>query len=263
MSDMVIAPPADQRLYSLHPEEDVTETSPHRHEVVYLETNLRAALPDRFVGANLGVYWIPGALQEPWVGPDVLVSQPTSNRRHRRVYLVWEHGPLQFVAEVASDRTRSEEREKREQRYRVDLQIPECLYIDLDRRVLELWRLPDGQYYRVPEERGRVYSQELNLWFGWDSQDVFVRIWTPDGRMLLTKEEDLAEQQRLAEERDAALAQAQEAEAERAAARAAEAQTRQQLSEVERRTAELAAELEHLRRRSDDSSEPRGEGQPS
>jgi Uma2 family endonuclease len=249
MSDITIAPPADRSRYSLHPEEDVTETSPHRHEVVYLETNLRAALPDRFVGANMGVYWIPGAFQEPWVGPDVLVSYPTANRQHRRIFLVWEDGPLQFVAEVASDRTRSEERNKREQRYRLDLQVPECLYIDLDRHQLELWRLRGGDYHLVAEQGGRLYSQELDLWFGWDPEDEFVRIWTADGRMLLTKEEDIEEQQRLAAECDAA--------------REAETRAREALREAEQRAAELAAEVARLRRPSSDPAQAREQDEPS
>jgi hypothetical protein len=182
----------------------------------------------------MGVYWVPGRFQEPWVGPDVLVSQRTLEKPPERIYLVWEEGPIRFVAEVASDRTRRSERRKREQRYRVDLQVPEYLYIDLDRHQLELRRLQDGQYRRVPEENGRLYSQELNLWFGWDAHREFVRIWTADGRMLQTKEEDLEEKERLAAERDAAR-QAEERALERAYA-------------AEARAAELAAEVERLRR---------------
>jgi Uma2 family endonuclease len=227
MSDVAIAPDADLHLYSLHPEEDVVETPPHRHQVVYFETNLRAILPARFVGANLGVYWIRGQYQEPWVGPDVLVSQGRIENPPTRVYQVWMHGPISFVAEIASEKTRHAEQAKREQQYAVALQIPECLYLDLDRHQLELWRLTDGVYHRVPEENGRVRSQELGVEFGWDPYDEFVRIWTADGQMLLTKEEDLQE----VEEVRATAARAI------AAARAAEAQA-----------AELAAELDRLRR---------------
>jgi Uma2 family endonuclease len=149
MSDVLLTPVSDQNLYSLHEEEHLVETGPHRHQVVYLETNLRARLKDRFVAADMGVYWVPGSYVEPWVGPDVLVSQPTARREQRRVYLVWEHGPLAFVAEVASERTRRTEPEKRETRYRVDLAVPEYLYIDLDRRQLELWRLDGGGHEEV------------------------------------------------------------------------------------------------------------------
>lgn len=227
MSDTAIAPSTDLNLYSLHPEEDVVETPPHRHQVVYLETNLRVVLPDRFVGANLGVYWVQGQYQEPWVGPDVLVSQRTIAEPPGRVYLVWEHGPIDFVAEVVSERTRGAEQRKRERRYRTDLQVPEYLSIDLDRHQLVLWRLEDGQYHRMPPENGRLQSHHLGVAFGWDPRDDFVRIRTADGQMLQTKEEDLQEVEEARTAAEQALERAREAEA---------------------RAAELAAELERLRR---------------
>jgi Uma2 family endonuclease len=283
MSDITISPPTEHDRYSLHPEVDVVETPPHRRQIEYLETNLRSELPHLFVGGNIGVYWVPGAYEEPWVGPDVLVSQRTLPTPPPRVYLVWEYGPIRFVAEVASNRTRRAERRKREMYYRVDLQIPEYLYIDLDRHQLELWRLEESEYQRVPEMEGRLGSQELNLWFGWDAAQEFVRIWTADGRMLLTKEEDLEQNRSLAAERDTvraereaaraaeaqalarareveaereaaraaearALARAEEAEAERAAARAGAAQALASARAAEARATELAAELERLRR---------------
>jgi Uma2 family endonuclease len=254
MSDIVIAPPVDRTLFSLHEEEDVVEIPLHRRQIEYIESNLRAMQPDRFVGGNMGVYWVPGRYKKPWVGPDVLVSQRPLKDPNARVYLVWEDGPIQFVAEVASDRTRRAERPKREQQYRVDLQVPEYLYIDLDRHQLELWRLREGAYLRVSEEGGRLHSRELGVWFGWDSSEKFVRIWTADGQMLLTKEEDWEEKQRVAAERDAARA----AEArERARAHTVEAErdaAREQARAAEARAAELAAEIERLRRAAGEGS---------
>jgi Uma2 family endonuclease len=249
MSDVLLAPVSDDSLYSLHPEEDVTESDAHRHQVVYLETNLRALLRDRYVGANLAVYWIPGQYEEPWVGPDVLVTQPTTRREPRRVHRVWEQDPIAFVAEVASPRTRRKEPEKRETYYRVDLAVPEYLYIDLDRRTLELWRLRDGEYHRVPEVEGRLQSQELSVSFGWDPEQQFVRIWTAGGEMLLTMEEGMLVSEKL--RRDAREAEA----ARRAAERRARTQAAERRS-AEARVAELEAELERLRRAAQSPGEP-------
>jgi Uma2 family endonuclease len=235
MSDLLIAPPADRGKFSLHPERDVTEVPQHRREIEYIESNLRVELPDRLVGGNMGVYWVPGRLREPWVGPDVLVARCQPRDPMPRVYLVWEDGPIQFVAEVASRRTRRLERTKRETHYRVDLQIPEYLYIDLDRHQLELWRLQDGEYRRVLEVGGRLYSEELNLWFGWeDERETFVRIWMPDGRRLLTKEEEWQRRQEL--ERAAQEAERRTHELE------------QRAQQAEARAAALTAELGYLRR---------------
>jgi Uma2 family endonuclease len=188
MSELVTFVPADRQRFSLHEEEDVVEVPPHRRQIVYFETNLQVELPDRFVVANMGVYWVPGQYENPWTGPDLFVAARPA-KAPPRVWLVWEDGPLQFVAEVASERTRRGERRKREGIYRDALRVPEALYVDLDRRQLELWRLREGAYRRVREEGGRLFSQEMGVWFGWDAAESFVRIWSGDGRMLSTPEE--------------------------------------------------------------------------
>jgi Uma2 family endonuclease len=227
LSELVTPPYADRQLFSLHEEEEVTEVTPHRRQVSYFETNLQVELPDRFVGANLGVYWVPGQYTEPWAGPDLFVApRPPMRDPQPRVWLVWEDGPLQFVAEIASEGTRRHERRKREETYQVALGVPEYLYVDLDRHQLELWRLQAGKYRRVREAGGRLYSEELGVWFGWDPAAEFVRIWTSDGRML-PKPEEREQQLQEAEQR---------------------AQEEQRLrQEAEARAAALAAELERLR----------------
>jgi Uma2 family endonuclease len=240
MSEVIVRPRADRTRFSLHEEEEVVEVTPHRRQIVYFETNLQAEIADRFVGANLGVYWVPGQFETPWAGPDVLVSRNLPASARPRVYLLWEDGPIQFVAEVASDRTRRSERKKREEIYRTALQVPEYLYVDLDRHELELWRLEAGEYQRVPEEGGRLLSQELGLWFGWGPGEEFVRIWTPDGRMLPTKEEE-REQRQQAEE------QARQERQHRLTADRRARQERERRQEAEARAAALEAELERLR----------------
>jgi hypothetical protein len=120
---------------------------------------------------------------------------------------------------------------------------------------LELWRLEDGLYQRVRAERGRLFSEQLGVWFGWDPDRALVRIWTAGGQMRPTPQEReqqldeaeqrAAEEQRLrqeAEQRAASEAQARREAEERAAV---EAQARR---EAEERAAALAAELERLRR---------------
>jgi Uma2 family endonuclease len=238
----------DRRRFSLHEEEDVVEIPQHRRQVVYFETNLRIERPDCFVGANMGVYWIPGQDEHPWVGPDVFVAPPPPNDPGLRVWLVWEDGPIQFVAEVASEQTRRSERRKREEIYREALQVPEYLYTDLERHQLELWRLREGNYQRVREEGGRLYSEELRLWFGWGAQERLVRIWTADGRMLPTAEEKEQRLQEDAARRQEAEQRAQEEQRLRQEAEQRLQMAEQRAQEAEARAAALAAELERLRR---------------
>jgi hypothetical protein len=239
MRETVIAAREDRSMFSLHEEEDVVEVPLHLQQVTYFETNLRRALPNRFVGANMGVYWVPGQFVHPWVGPDVLVAQRAPRDPEPRVHLVWEDGPLLFVIEVASERTLRAERTKQEQNYQIDLQVPEQLYTDLDRHELALWRRRELRYHQVLEEDGRLFSQVLNLWFGWDPDREFVRLWTPDGRMLPTVEE--------------VWEQGEQAEAR---ARAAEARASEQVQAAEARVQALEAELERLRRLMSAGSRP-------
>jgi Uma2 family endonuclease len=213
MSELAEPLYADRALFSLHEEEDVVEIRPHRRQVVYFETNLQSLFPDRYVAANMGVYWVPGQYISPWVGPDLFVAARPPREPVERVWAVWEDGPLQFVAEVASEKTRRSERQKREEIYQEALAVPECLYVDLDRHQLELWRLETGAYRRVRAAGGRLYSEQLGLWFGWDPDRKLARLWRPDGKMMPTADE-----------------------------------IHQQLLEAEERATALAAELERLRR---------------
>jgi Uma2 family endonuclease len=254
MSEVAATPRVDRRLFSLHEEEEVVEVSRHRRQVVYFAASLKIELSDRFIGANMGIYWVPGQYETPWVGPDLFVPRQYPKDPEPRVYLVWEDGPVQFVAEVASERTRRAERRKRERIYRTELQVPEYLYIDLDRHQLELWRLHEGEYRQVEGDGGRLFSEELGLWFGWDPEAAFVRIWTAGGRMLPTveeREQRLHEAEERAEERGLRLHEAEE-RAEEKERRLHEAEKRaeeeRRLREVaEARAAALAAELERLR----------------
>jgi len=113
---------------------------------------------------------------------------------------------------------------------------------------LELWRLRDGEYHRVPEVDGRRQSQELGVSFGWDAEQAFVRIWTAGGEMLLTKEEDLEVLEEMRAHALRAEAARREAEAvRREAQRRARAEAAERRA-AEARIAELEAEVERLRR---------------
>src|SRR3954469_334462 len=102
-------PPIDRTLFSLHPEEDMTERRGHALQSEYLVFALARALPALFVARNLAVYWVPGQMQEPWAGPDILVSQHHPTDADPSCYLTYEDGPLAFVCEVASRKTRGRE----------------------------------------------------------------------------------------------------------------------------------------------------------
>lgn len=220
--------PVDRELFSLHPEEQMTERPSHRMQATYTEFALRRLLPDWFVAGNMGVYWVPGELEYPYVGPDVLVARNPPAREDAAVYLVYEDGPLTLVVEIASPGTRNMDRKKRDNDYAVELAVPWHLWIDLPRQVLELYRLLDGRYeLEAPDEQGRVWCTDLGVGFAWDATEKFVRVLARDGTIMSTSDEEATLRQ-AAEERAAAAEQTVAAERGRAAA--------------------LAAELERLRR---------------
>lgn len=257
MADPMLAPaapapkPADRELFSLHPEEQMTERPSHRLQGIYTQQALHRVLPGWYVAGNMGVYWVPGEMEYPSVGPDVLVARNSPAREDPSVYLTYEDGPLTLVVEIASPRTRNLDRHKRDTDYAIELAVPWYLWIDLPRRVLELYRLVGNRYELVnPDAQGRVWCDDLDVGFAWQPDGRMVRVLTRDGTVVPTEEEEVA------------LREAAEARAEREARRAEREAGRAEQEAAARRAAEqraeaLAAELERLRHALD---EARGSG---
>jgi hypothetical protein len=229
MSEMTpVIASEDRSRFDLHPEDEMTERRFHARQVEYFNDALTALFPDLFVARNMGVYWVPGQRRRPYVGPDLFVSRRAPRQEDPSVYLTYEDGPIAFVIEVASEKTRANEPKKRDEIYAAALQIPEYLYIDQERDTLELWRLRSGVYEQVsPDPQGRLWSQELGVGFAWQDDGRLVRVLAADGAPVPTDQEARA------------LQQEAEVRARQEARRRAEA---------EERAAALAAEVERLRR---------------
>jgi Uma2 family endonuclease len=262
MAEPMLAPEAaapqrvDRELFSLHPEEQMTERPSHRLQGTYGEQALRRLLPGWYVAGNMGVYWVPGEMEYPSAGPDIMVARGAPAREDASVYLTYEDGPLTLVVEIASPSTRSLDRHKRDTVYAIELAVPWYLWIDLPRRVLALYRLVEGQYQPVsPDAEGRLWCDDLGVGFAWQPDGRMVRVLDKNGTVVPTEAEEAALRE-AAEERAARQAQRAEREARRAAreAQRAEREARRAQAEADaRRAAEeraeaLAAELERLRR---------------
>lgn len=184
------AQPVDRELFSLHPEDWRPERPSHRRQVTYLAFAFRRLLPDWFVAANMGVYWVPGEFEYPYMGPDVLVARNRPPGEDPPVFLTYEDGPLTLVAEVASPETRKLDRHNRDTTYVVELAVPWYLWIDLPRRVLELSRLVEGRDELVaPDDEGRIWCAELRLGFTWQADGGLVRVLAARGAAVPTPEE--------------------------------------------------------------------------
>jgi Uma2 family endonuclease len=240
--------PADRELFSLHPEEQMTERPPHRLQGVYLEQAFRWVLPGWYVAGNMGVYWVPGEMEYPFVGPDVFVARNAPVREDAAVYLTYEDGPLTLVVEIASPSTRKLDLHKRNTQYAIELAVPWYLWIDRPQGVLALYRLVEGRYERViPDAEGRVWCDELKVGFAWQPDGQMVRVLTADGTVVPTAGEIEA------------LREAAEQRAAREAQRAA--REAQRADVAEQRAAALAAELERLQQALDEAQRS-GEDKP-
>jgi putative restriction endonuclease len=220
-TETILTPVADRSLFSMHPEDWVTQQDSHDELGAYFKEALRLVLPDWFVARDLAVYWVPGRLKHPYAGPDIFVSRRRPREDDPRVWLTYEDGPLELVIEVASEGTRSKEGKRRDKTYALELKVPEHLFVDLYEDKLELSQLVGGRYEPVaPDERGILWSRILGVGFVRLPGERLVRVVTPNGEIVPTRRE--------------AEARRQEAEARR--------------QEAEARAEALAAELERLRR---------------
>jgi Uma2 family endonuclease len=255
--------PEDRTLFSLHEEDDLPESLFHSSQLGYFADALAAILPDLFVARNVGVYWVPGQREHPYIGPDILVSRGRPQDEDPSCYLTYEDGPISLVIEVASEKTRANEPKNRDETYGAILAIPEYLYVDRERRALELWRLVGGVYEKqAPDDEGRVWSRELGIGFGWQEDGRLVRVIAADGAIVPTSQEERAlrrvAEARVARERRRGTEAAQRAELEarqRAEAEARADEEARQRAEAEERAASLAAEVERLRRALEERNE--------
>jgi Uma2 family endonuclease len=229
----VITAVDEHDLYPCHEEDSVPQGDPHYWQVHYLGGAIQARRPDLRVTCDICHYWEPRN-KKRYVAPDVSVIAGPPPAHRPNVYLAWSDPPLLFTAEIASPSKRQADVEHKQAIYELILQVPEHLDADPEQGLLALWHWGESAYRVVPPDaRGRVWSEQLALWLGYD-EDGFLRLYTRDGERLLTQEEE---------------AQRADAEAERANLEAQRANREaQRRVEAERRLAELAAELERLRR---------------
>jgi Uma2 family endonuclease len=255
----------EQKLYPVHEEDNVPETSPHELAARYLRDALGALFRDCLVTGDICIYWERGN-RKRYAAPDVLVVRGRQRLPLPRTYLLWQQPPVSFVVEIGSDRTRQIDLEEKPGTYGEHVKAEEYFYADppdpeSPLRELRLWRLgPEGYLPVEPQANGRLRSEVLGVEFGWDAADM-LRIYV-DGVPQPTYEES---EQRGEEEsvrrQEAETARAEEARrrqhAETArteeARRRQEAEARAQVAAEQSREAEARVADEANRRREAES----------
>jgi Uma2 family endonuclease len=159
-------------------------------------------------------------------GPDFFFVQGVPPR-HRTAWVSWEEGGRlpDLIVELLSPSTESIDRNEKAELYASVFRTPEYYLYKMETGELEGLRLVRGSYRpMVRNARGRFESKVLGLELGLRhgthkmQEAAWLRLFTPDGRLVLSNEE--AEEQALSR----AEAERQRAEAERQRADAAEAE---------------------------------------
>ena len=174
---------------------------------------------DVYVSGNLFMYYVEGDPRK-CVSPDVFVVFGVEKKR-RRTYLTWEEGRTpDFVLEVASPKTFSNDMKEKKELYASVLAVQEYYIYDPLGQIVPSFigfRLIDGAYQEIDFVHNRLPSVVLGLELG--ERDGGLRLYNPDTLQWLQTPSERAE--------DA------EARVENAAAELAKA-----LAEIERLRAE-------------------------
>lgn len=246
------ATPADAAWYPLREELSEVEGFLHALDTSYLYLALLVLNARRAVYHAVGIYFHQGNADQ-CVEADVLVLERPYARadESENVIRAWRASGFLLVIEVRSPSNTRAELDQKKEWYAGELGIPEYLEIDPYRKVVELYRLVQGQYQQVPPDAaGRHWSQAVGGGFQMDGTG-FVWLLEPDGsrvhllheehaQRVAAQEEAARERQRAQRERRLALAARQAAEAERWRATVAQelAEQEQQRATATRQQAE-------------------------
>ncbi|MDY6941036.1 MAG: Uma2 family endonuclease [Cyanobacteriota bacterium] len=227
-SEDVIFPPSE-----IDSNEPPLETDTHLRQILLFLKCLEWFWQDRtdyYATGNLTIYYSPHQLKsEDFRGPDFFVVLGT-NQRLRRSWVVWEENGKypNVIIEVLSKSTANTDKITKKEIYQDTFRTPDYFLFDPMKLELVGYHLLDGKYEDLePNERGHLWSQQLQLYLG--IYEDFVRFFTPEGELVPTPEEDA----RRAQEQ---VQQAQE-QAQQAQEQAQQAQERQE---------RLAAKLREL-----------------
>jgi Uma2 family endonuclease len=263
-----LTPAEEQRLYPVHEEDNVPETSPHEFAARYVRDVLGALFPESLVTGNICLYWERGNMSR-YVAADAILARDRPRQPLPRNYLLWNEPPVNLVVEIGSDSTRQIDLEEKPAIYAENVRAEEYLYADppdpeTPRREIYLWRLGPQGYVRVEPEPGlpadggspRLQSDALGVEFGFDATGM-LRIYV-HGIPQPTHEEEKARREaaearaageaaRATEEaslRQAAEARATEEASLRQVAEARATEEAARAADLERQLAELRAKLQ-------------------
>jgi len=223
------------------------ETNWHRVQINLLIDSVHSHWRDRsdyYAGGNMFIYFsLYQVRNRNYRGPDVFIVKDVDGTHEREAWVVWEENGRypNVIVELSSPSTIDVDLEDKKRLYEKTFRTPEYFCYDPATQMLWGWRLVGDSYVPIrADQEGALWSEQLELWLGrWQgeylrSDTTWLRIWTPDGDLVLTFAE--------------AEAQRAEAEAQRADAEAQRAEAEAQRADAEARRAD-AGEAENARLR--------------
>jgi Uma2 family endonuclease len=213
---------------------------------------------DFFCGGNMFLYYSREHVRnQDFKGPDFFYVSGVDRFRPREFWVLWEEDGKypDLIIEYLSRTTGQIDRTTKKTLYEQTFRTPEYYIYDPDQHRLEGWHLMSDKYEAmVPNERGWLWSNMLQLWLGnWvggyqEQQGTWLRCYDSKGQLVPIKAE--AEQQKAEAEHLRAGAEQRRAAAEQQRADMAEqrAAAEQQRAAAEQQRAESAeAELASLK----------------
>ena len=204
------------------------ETNRHRIAMNVLIRSLKHGWTKRqdvFVGGNMFVYYSgKQARNRDFRGPDFFVVLGVDNNPERQGWVLWEEGGRypDVIVELLSTSTAEVDKGAKKDLYEQVFKTRDYFVFDpFAANSLEGWHLDLDRGYQalVPDERGWLWCQSLELWLGtWqgkaeDDTTEWLRFYDAERNLILLPEE--AERQRAEQEQQRAEQEQQRAEQER------------------------------------------------
>ncbi|HEY9658666.1 MAG TPA: Uma2 family endonuclease, partial [Allocoleopsis sp.] len=166
---------------------------------------------DFFIGANLTIYFSRQQLKNrDFRGPDFFLIKNTE-KRPRRSWVVWEEDGKypDLIIELLSSTTATIDRTLKRELYQNRFRTPEYFWFSPETLEFAGLKLVNQHYEAIPAtDQGLLWSKALNLYLGiYNGQ---LRYFTPDGKLVLTPEEDAIHAQQAALEAQQAALEAQQ-----------------------------------------------------
>jgi Uma2 family endonuclease len=133
------------------------------------------------------------------VVPDVMVVFGVEKRK-RKAYLMWNEGKgPDWVLELLSESSAEKDRETNYGIYEQHVRVPEYVWFNPDDpKELRGFRLVGDEYEETaPDAHGRLWSKVLGHYLG--VHEGWLRLYDPEGKLVLTGDEE-AQQERAARE---------------------------------------------------------------